>query len=137
MVVTLTRTLTPVATYGRIMLPPEHPSPIKVWRTLELPWKDNQPRVSCIPEGAHEFSRRYSPHNGCEVFTGVHIEGRSYINIEAANYVRQLLGCIALGKTIFDLDGDGIDDTAHSKQAFREFMDAMTGINVFTLRITQ
>lgn len=104
-------------------------------RTLELPDKDNTPRVSCIPDGWWTFRRRFSNHNGCEVFTGVDIPGRSLINIEVANYARQLLGCIALGTTSFDLDGDGVNDVAHSREAFTRFMRHMTGVTEFHLRI--
>jgi len=29
--------------------------------TIELPWRDNQHKISCIPEGRYELSKRFSP----------------------------------------------------------------------------
>jgi len=34
---------------------------LKVCNTIELPWKDNQQSVSCIPEGIYQLAVRHSP----------------------------------------------------------------------------
>lgn len=72
--------------------------------TLELPWKDNAPQISCIPEGIYQVI----PHNSLEhpntwEITGV--PGRSEILIHNANFVSQLEGCIAVGSSIGMLEG--------------------------------
>lgn len=110
--------------------------------TLELAWKDNQSGVSCIPAGEWHFRRRYSQANGQEVFTGYNpakkvfdIAGRTLINIEKANYARQLRGCVALGVTVADLDKDGILDITESRIAFGQFMDLMRDTTQFILDV--
>lgn len=64
--------------------------------TLENPWKNNEPMVSCIPAGSYE----------CSPFTGqkykavyqVHsVPGRTYILFHAGNYPSDTHGCILLG----------------------------------------
>ena len=72
--------------------------------TLERPWLDNAPNVSCIPDGVYE----------CKPFSGVkfkdvvevtEVPGRSYILFHAANLPNEIQGCIAPGlKCHFDND---------------------------------
>jgi hypothetical protein len=82
--------------------------------TLELPWRDNQRRVSCIPPGTYKGVKHTSPKFGqCVHITGV--PERSEILIHPANRVDQLLGCIAPGMLSADLNGDGLEDVTNSK----------------------
>lgn len=63
--------------------------------TIELPWKKNQHRISCIPESTYKIGFRFS-----EKF-GAHLElknvlDRSFILIHPANNaLKELKGCIA------------------------------------------
>ena len=67
----------------------------EICRTIELPWKDNQPRVSCIPEGRYALRKRYSPRFGSH-FEVVGVPQRSYILFHAGNDAgKELRGCIA------------------------------------------
>jgi hypothetical protein len=72
--------------------------------TIELPWLDNQPRVSCIPEGTYRLVRRYSARHGWHLrVKGV--RGRSLILLHPANDARkELQGCIA---PVTNLTGPG------------------------------
>ena len=87
-------------------------------RTLELPDKNNQRRISCIPEGEYwvikRHSDKYSDH-----FHILDVEGRDYILIHSANFVRQLLGCVAVGYAHTDIDGDGLRDVTSSRNALK------------------
>jgi hypothetical protein len=62
-------------------------------KTLELPWKDNQQNVSCIPTGTYNVTRRYS-----ERFKNhFHIQdvpNRTFILIHPGNYYTQIRGCV-------------------------------------------
>jgi len=63
--------------------------------TIELPWLNNKPQHSCIPEGRYRLKKRYS------IKHKVHLElegvrGRSLILIHPANNaLKELKGCIA------------------------------------------
>jgi len=61
--------------------------------SLELPWRNNEPNISCIPTGEYHCKVRKSPRFGkCYHVTGV--PRRSYILIHSGN----LGGDINLGK---------------------------------------
>lgn len=63
--------------------------------TIELPWRDNQPRVSCIPEGCYPLVKRHSLKFGSHLLLE-NVPNRSLILIHPANNaLRDLQGCIA------------------------------------------
>ena len=70
------------------------------YRTLELPWKDNENNVSCIPEGTYKL--RVRPASESHKFNYDHIEvlgvpGRDKILIHIGNYLRNTDGCVLVG----------------------------------------
>jgi hypothetical protein len=63
--------------------------------TIELPWLNNQRRISCIPEGKYNLEQRFSPKFGWHLHL-IHVPGRDLILIHPANDAKkELLGCIA------------------------------------------
>ena len=67
-----------------------------VFYTLELPWRDNETDVSCIPAGVYPCKMKRSPSKGVRY----HLSGtdpRTYIMIHVGNYPSEILGCILLG----------------------------------------
>lgn len=63
--------------------------------TIELPWKGNQRKVSCIPEGRYEVLKRYSVKHGWHMVLK-DVPGRSMILFHPANHaIKELEGCIA------------------------------------------
>lgn len=63
--------------------------------TLELPWKENQNNISCIPEGKYELRPRYSKKFKRHLKV-MDVFGRSLILIHPANNaLEELEGCIA------------------------------------------
>lgn len=95
--------------------------------TLELPWADNEPRKSCIPAGTYPLILDFSPHFNMKLWELTGVPGRSEVKVHPANFPTQLLGCIAPGMALSDIDHDGKLDAASSKQAFALFMQAMSG----------
>ncbi len=89
--------------------------------TLELPDKGNASNVSCIPAGTYEYFKRTSGVNG-EVIELKNVVGRSFIQVHVGNYTSDILGCILLGKTIADINGDGIPDVTSSGTTVKEFL---------------
>lgn len=90
--------------------------------TLELPWVDNRNKISCIPSGQYRYKFRESPANG-DVLELQDVPGRTFIQIHSANYIRQLLGCIAVGDSVRFLDSDSIPDVTNSKATLRKLLE--------------
>jgi len=63
--------------------------------TIELPWLENQRRISCIPEGEYILQQRLSSKFGWHLHL-MNVPGRDLILIHPANDAKkELLGCIA------------------------------------------
>jgi hypothetical protein len=101
--------------------------------TVELPWKDNQVRISCIPAGTYKVVPRRSPKYG-EHLHILDVPGRSLILIHQANYVHQLLGCIAVGQSRADLNGDGLQDITASVATKNKLLTYITGATSITIK---
>lgn len=94
---TLTRQATsPLGTIGRLVLEDFE------CVTMEPPWANNQPNVSCIPPGAYACAWHKSPRY-MWVYAVLGVEGRSHILIHAGNIVRHTRGCILPGKRVGQL----------------------------------
>lgn len=78
--------------------------------TIELPWRDNKPNKSCIPEGTYQVEKRYSERfKRHMIIKGV--PGRSLILFHPANdAIKELRGCIA-PVTSFSGYGRGVGST--------------------------
>lgn len=67
--------------------------------TVERPWQDNEPFVSCIPEGV--FPVRWDRYNrGGYRTLAVTVPGRTRILIHRGNLPRHVQGCIAIGQDL-------------------------------------
>lgn len=89
--------------------------------TLELPWLENATGISCIPDGYYKCRKIQSPANGdCIEITNV--VDRTYIQIHIANFKRDIEGCVAVGSSLVDIDGDGLLDVANSSKTFKGLM---------------
>lgn len=80
--------------------------------TLELPWKDNQHDISCIPKGTYPCSLR--PFHTITNYEVLNVPNRTGIFFHVANWVKELLGCIAPGVGEADINGDGQIDVTSS-----------------------
>jgi hypothetical protein len=68
---------------------------IAICATIELPWKNNSARISCIPEGRYSLIKRYSP-KFKNHYLLENVQDRQYILIHPANNaLTELKGCIA------------------------------------------
>lgn len=71
------------------------PDKTEICKTIELVWKDNEPRKSCIPEGRYRLQKRYSQKFADHLILE-DVPNRSLILIHPANNAeKELLGCIA------------------------------------------
>jgi len=102
--------------------------------TLELPDLDNQQDISCIPHGLYQCEKYHSNTHGWCV--AIHdVLDRTFIRIHAGNFTRQILGCILVGSSITDIDGDGILDVSNSGNTMKKLMAILP--DKFELEITR
>ena len=86
----LIRTYYPNGTNGEILF-----NGTRVCSSIELAWRNNQNKISCIPEGKYELRKRHTTKRGWHLIL-VNVPGRQLILIHAANDANEeLLGCIA------------------------------------------
>ena len=81
--------------------------------TLELEEDCNAKRDDCIPRGTYNVEKRWSTKYKHH-FHVLDVPNRSYILIHQGNYNKHTLGCILVGKTLTDINGDGYRDTTNS-----------------------
>lgn len=115
--------------------------------TVELPYRDNKPNISCIPTGEYTVKERFSPHFKRNLYEVQNVKHRSFILIHVANfggdvdkgYQTNLQGCIGLGKqtgTITNKYGKKQECVLNSSIAVYDFMDYMEHKD-FTLKIME
>ncbi|MDZ4810861.1 MAG: DUF5675 family protein [Bacteroidota bacterium] len=86
----LVRTYHPLGTNGSLFNGEQF-----ICSTIELPWKGNKSRVSCIPEGRYELVKRYSARFKWHLWVK-ETPGRFFILIHPFNdAVKESKGCIA------------------------------------------
>lgn len=84
--------------------------------TIERPWMNNEPYISCIPEGEYKMGWRQSPRFG-ETWHIKDVPDRTHILIHAGNYPVNFHGCVGLGTALM---GDRVA-VANSKLAVSAF----------------
>ena len=95
--------------------------------SMELPWRDNQMDISCIPAGTYDLA--WSDSGRIKGFEVLNVPARSRIKIHAGNwagdigqgYRSDVEGCILLGRAIGIMDGQLAVLT--SRPAVAEFND--------------
>ena len=121
-------------TPGAILVPGTAP-----FHALELPWRDNLQRRSCIPEGDYTCQIVRSPRFG-RVYHVTGVPGRSAVLIHSGNFAGNIdlgfkshvEGCILLGEKVGTLDKQRA--VLVSRPAVTRFMRALEE-KPFTLEI--
>jgi hypothetical protein len=90
--------------------------------TLELPWKDNFPKVSCIPTGFYHVTKFNSPSKG-RVFLLHDVLNRSMIEIHSGNTIDDIQGCILVGRTHGTLAGKRA--VLHSRNTLERLLNTL------------
>lgn len=102
--------------------------------TLELPWKNNQVKISHIPIGTYNVEKRWSKKFKWH-FHITNTPGRSYILIHSGNFYTQIEGCILVGADLKDINKDGHLDVINSKATMAMLLKIMP--EKFTLKIIE
>ncbi len=113
MVVVLSRTYFPEGTNGKLECEGK-----LICYTIELPWKNNERRVSCIPEGEYFIEKQYSQKFKWHLHV-LGVDNRNFILFHPANNaLKELNGCIA---PVTKLSGPGLG--LLSRKAFHKLKD--------------
>ena len=100
MVISITRTYFPEGTNGKLECEDKF-----ICNTIELPWKNNETKVSCIPEGKYFIKKRYSKKFQWHLEV-LGVKNRSLILFHPANNaLQELNGCLA---PVTKLSGPGL-----------------------------
>lgn len=99
-------------------------------KTLELPWRDNQRGISCIPSGEYITTIRQSNKFGKKYWV-TNVQDRTWILIHSGNvagdvskgYRTHVQGCILLGEKLGFLYNQRA--VLNSRIAVRRFMEYM------------
>jgi hypothetical protein len=123
----------PEQTKGELFVLDENAQVIFQCYTLELPWKDNQQNISCIPPGRYAITPRWSKKYKDHIHI-LDVPGREWILIHEANFVSQLRGCIAVGRARIDINGDGLKDVTSSIATKMQLVKLITGPSQIIIR---
>ena len=93
--------------------------------TLELPDKDNQKNISCIPAGRYWAKKRISPGKGYKVIEFLNVPNRTFIQAHYGNFTHQLLGCQLYGDGLKFIDGDDIIDITNSEKTIKKVLSLL------------
>ena len=100
MVLELSRTYFPDGTNGKLECEGK-----LICYTIELPWKNNETKVSCIPDGKYFIRKRYSRKFQWHLEV-IDVKNRKFILFHPANNaLKELNGCIA---PVTKISGPGI-----------------------------
>jgi len=82
---------------------------------LELPWKDNERQISCIPEGIYPVKERRTDKFGRHYHIQ-NVPDRDYILQHPGNFTAQIRGCQLTGSKFTNLNVDAIPDITASRK---------------------
>jgi hypothetical protein len=111
-------------TIGAIFVLTDKNEILYVCHSLELPWRHNQKRISCIPTGKYKVIKHRSRKFGAS-FWVLNVPYRTEILIHKGNYNKDTLGCILPGEELKDINRDGIIDVASSTSALNTLLDML------------
>ena len=118
MILFLTRTYFPEGCNGKLECEGK-----LICKTIELPWKMNETKVSCIPEGKYFIKKRYSKKFQWHLEV-LGVKNRSLILFHPANNaLQELNGCIA---PVTKLSGPGLG--LMSRKAFSKLKNLVNPI---------
>lgn len=120
------RTLTEKATYGDAAVLDGNGNSVFDFHTLELPWKNNTRRISCIPPGEYTVVKmKPTSHRAYYYFMVCNVKDRDAILFHPGNYTSDILGCILPGSGFADLNKDGIKDIVNTKATLAKLTNMM------------
>lgn len=122
----------PAQTEGQLWVTNEKGEIIFRCFTLELAWKNNLPKQSCIPAGSYRITPRFSQKYKHHLHI-LDVPNRSWILIHEANFSYELLGCIAVGRATRDINRDGLKDVTDSLLTKNQLTSLIKSVTTITI----
>lgn len=119
-------------TLGRLSVINNQGIEIFVCKTLELPFKNNQKRISCVPVGKYELIKRTSIKYRLH-FHLWDVPGRYKILIHQGNFHHEIWGCILVGMRYKDIDGDKNLDLMNSAATLEILLNLLPDRTTITI----
>jgi hypothetical protein len=102
-------------------------------KTLENPWLNNMPFISCIPTGKY-IAKKYTSEKYPNVWELQNVEGRSKILIHWGNWEKNTQGCILVGATWDFLDEQlAVTNSVATLNRLRKALDNEFSIEIINL----
>lgn len=108
---------------------------VQKYFTVEQPWRDNKPFVSCIPAGEYIFIPHSSPRYG-ETYALIGDTVSQYQDdnharyaclIHAANWPEDVQGCIGVGDSLTYINGKlGVTNSRNSVENLKRYLKINT-----------
>jgi hypothetical protein len=96
-----------------------------ICKTMELPWKNNEHNVSCIPEGIYDCVKEATSNNhDYPHFRILNVPDRDGILVHKISFVSGLKGCVGVGE-FKDLNGDQVPDIINSGINLQKLYDML------------
>ena len=118
-------TFTKKSTIGELFLNGE-----RFCDTLELPYRDNQRSVSCIPTGSYKVRMRYPRESATRNYLHLlvqEVKDRSYILFHKGNTAKDTRGCILVGQ---GSQQDIVQNSALAMELLMKEIINLGGINI-------
>ena len=112
-------------TLGKCTVYDENNKPIFSALSLERGWRNNINNISCVPLGCYPLILEFSNRFQTDLWELKNVSNRSETKLHSANFFFQLSGCIALGRSLEDINKDGYSDITASRSTMRSFHNAM------------
>ena len=93
----------------------------QTYYTVEKPWINNEPFVSCIPTGKYLLRPRRYYRGGYDALEVLKVEGRSHILFHMGNRAADVQGCICPGTALSCIYGEW--SVKSSSVAFKDLME--------------
>lgn len=111
-------------TTGKLTLFDSNGNPLLKFDTLELSYKNNERRISCIKTGIYIVSRKTSFSKG-QCFALHNVLGRDNILIHRGNFNADTKGCILIGHGYKDINFDEDLDVLNSRLAMKQLLNTL------------
>ena len=102
--------------------------------TIELPWLDNNPFVSCIPPGTYTAKKILSPTFGWCIQI-LNVPNRTNILLHYGNFYTNTKGCILIGSKFSKINHDSQINITSSRGAIKQLTSYFKPNQIFNITI--